>query len=298
MRRSAGQCLEARGRSQATQVESGQTLAMIESMKMEIAIAATVRGVVRESCRSSRGRRCAPATWSARWRRCDGAVSARLWPRCARATPRGRSVAGGDRRGAGADRRLRRSGDLHQPRRAATICAPRRASCWRARPTRASCRSGACPSRSRTISTSPACRPRPPVRTTPMSPARIAAVVARLRAAGALLIGKTNLDQFATGLNGTRSPYGAPRCVFNTRLCLRRSSLGLGGGGGARAGGALRSAPIRPARAACRRRSTTSSASSRRRAWSPVPAWCRPAAASIASASSPPASPMAWRCAA
>ena len=35
--------------------------------------------------------------------------------------------------------------------------------------------------------------------------------VARLLAAGALLLGKTNLDQFATGLNGTRSPHGTPR---------------------------------------------------------------------------------------
>ncbi|MBV8813406.1 MAG: allophanate hydrolase, partial [Verrucomicrobia bacterium] len=36
-----------------------------------------------------------------------------------------------------------------------------------------------------------------------------APVVQRLLAAGAILIGKTNLDQFATGLVGTRSPYGA-----------------------------------------------------------------------------------------
>ncbi|MDB5371580.1 MAG: allophanate hydrolase [Belnapia sp.] len=35
--------------------------------------------------------------------------------------------------------------------------------------------------------------------------------VARLLAAGGLLLGKTNLDQFATGLNGTRSPHGTPR---------------------------------------------------------------------------------------
>jgi allophanate hydrolase len=42
-------------------------------------------------------------------------------------------------------------------------------------------------------------------------PAGDAAAVARLRAAGALLLGKVNLDQFATGLNGTRSPYGTPR---------------------------------------------------------------------------------------
>ncbi len=38
-----------------------------------------------------------------------------------------------------------------------------------------------------------------------------AGVVARLRAAGAVIIGATNLDQFATGLVGTRSPYGAVR---------------------------------------------------------------------------------------
>ncbi|MCW2650870.1 MAG: allophanate hydrolase [Mycobacterium sp.] len=41
------------------------------------------------------------------------------------------------------------------------------------------------------------------------SPRRDAAVVAALRAAGAVVVGKTNLDQFATGLVGTRSPYGA-----------------------------------------------------------------------------------------
>lgn len=38
-----------------------------------------------------------------------------------------------------------------------------------------------------------------------------APVVARLRAAGAVVLGATNLDQFATGLVGTRSPYGAVR---------------------------------------------------------------------------------------
>jgi allophanate hydrolase len=41
-------------------------------------------------------------------------------------------------------------------------------------------------------------------------PSHDATAVARLRAAGAIIIGKTNLDQFATGLNGTRSPYGIP----------------------------------------------------------------------------------------
>ena len=43
------------------------------------------------------------------------------------------------------------------------------------------------------------------------TPSESAPVVQRLLDAGAILIGKTNLDQFATGLVGTRSPYGAPR---------------------------------------------------------------------------------------
>ena len=50
--------------------------------------------------------------------------------------------------------------------------------------------------------------------------------VARLRAAGAIVTGKCNLDQFATGLNGTRSPYGAPRCVFDPASISGGSSSG------------------------------------------------------------------------
>lgn len=57
-------------------------------------------------------------------------------------------------------------------------------------------------------------------------PAADAVVVARLRAAGAIVIGKTNLDQFATGLNGTRSPYGAPRSVFDPAYVSGGSSSG------------------------------------------------------------------------
>ncbi|ORE98167.1 allophanate hydrolase [Aurantimonas sp. 22II-16-19i] len=57
-------------------------------------------------------------------------------------------------------------------------------------------------------------------------PAADATVVKRLREAGAILIGKTNLDQFATGLNGTRSPYGAPRCVFDASYVSGGSSSG------------------------------------------------------------------------
>lgn len=51
-------------------------------------------------------------------------------------------------------------------------------------------------------------------------------VVARLRAAGALLIGKTNLDQFATGLVGVRSPFGVPRNAVDPELVPGGSSSG------------------------------------------------------------------------
>lgn len=58
------------------------------------------------------------------------------------------------------------------------------------------------------------------------SPERDATVVARLRAAGALVVGKTNLDQFATGLVGVRSPYGAPRNTFDPEIVPGGSSSG------------------------------------------------------------------------
>jgi allophanate hydrolase len=58
------------------------------------------------------------------------------------------------------------------------------------------------------------------------APRENATVVDKLLAAGAIFIGKTNLDQFATGLNGTRSPYGAPRCVFDRRFISGGSSSG------------------------------------------------------------------------
>ncbi len=53
-----------------------------------------------------------------------------------------------------------------------------------------------------------------------------APAVRRLLEAGALLVGKTNLDQFATGLVGTRSPYGVPRHVFDATLVPGGSSSG------------------------------------------------------------------------
>lgn len=57
-------------------------------------------------------------------------------------------------------------------------------------------------------------------------PQQDSTVVARLKAAGTLLVGKTNLGQFATGLNGTRSPHGAPRCVFDADYVSGGSSSG------------------------------------------------------------------------
>ncbi|QKS19435.1 allophanate hydrolase [Curtobacterium sp. Csp1] len=53
-----------------------------------------------------------------------------------------------------------------------------------------------------------------------------ATAVARLEDAGAIVIGKTNLDQFATGLVGTRSPYGAVRNAINPDLVSGGSSSG------------------------------------------------------------------------
>jgi allophanate hydrolase len=57
-------------------------------------------------------------------------------------------------------------------------------------------------------------------------PKRSATVVERLEQAGAILIGKTNLDQFATGLSGTRSPYGIPASPFDPEYISGGSSSG------------------------------------------------------------------------
>jgi allophanate hydrolase len=57
-------------------------------------------------------------------------------------------------------------------------------------------------------------------------PSNDAACVARLREAGALILGKTNLDQFATGLVGVRTPYGIGRNLFDPKLIPGGSSTG------------------------------------------------------------------------
>ncbi len=58
------------------------------------------------------------------------------------------------------------------------------------------------------------------------TPSASATVVQKLEAAGAILIGKTNMDQFATGLVGTRSPFGAPSSVFSPDYISGGSSSG------------------------------------------------------------------------
>lgn len=57
-------------------------------------------------------------------------------------------------------------------------------------------------------------------------PAQDSTAVARLRAAGAIVIGKTNLDQFATGLVGVRTPYGIPKNPVRADLVPGGSSSG------------------------------------------------------------------------
>lgn len=58
------------------------------------------------------------------------------------------------------------------------------------------------------------------------TPTESATVVQQLIDAGAIPVGKTNLDQFATGLNGTRSPWGACRNSFNPKYVSGGSSAG------------------------------------------------------------------------
>src|SRR6478736_3606371 len=58
------------------------------------------------------------------------------------------------------------------------------------------------------------------------TPASSAPVVQRLMAAGAIPLGKTNLDQFATGLVGVRSPHGVPANPFGADYIPGGSSSG------------------------------------------------------------------------
>ncbi|RMZ09247.1 hypothetical protein D0862_03672 [Hortaea werneckii] len=66
------------------------------------------------------------------------------------------------------------------------------------------------------------------------TPEKSAKVVDDLLEAGALFVGKTNLDQLATGLSGCRSPYGYPRSVFSKEYVAGGSSSGSSVAVGAR----------------------------------------------------------------
>ena len=89
-------------------------------------------------------------------------------------------------------------------------------------------RSTACLSGSRTASTSPVCRQRRPVPPSSYIATKTNPTVARLLDAGAILIGKTNLDQFATGLVGIRTPYTVPGNAFDPAYIPGGSSPGSG----------------------------------------------------------------------
>ena len=87
-------------------------------------------------------------------------------------------------------------------------------------------------------------------RHSPTLPEKSAFAVARLEAAGAICIGKTNLDQFATGLVGVRSPYGVPQQRARSGAGARRLSPRVRRSPWRRASRPSRLAPTPPARAA------------------------------------------------
>jgi len=65
------------------------------------------------------------------------------------------------------------------------------------------------------------------------TPGRTAPAVQKILDAGGIFVGKANLDQFATGLSGCRSPYGTPRCVADGDYVSGGSSSGSAVGVGA-----------------------------------------------------------------
>ncbi len=105
---------------------------------------------------------------------------------------------------------------------------------------------------SRTTSTWPACPPPPPARPSPTCRTASDRDHSACSAPARRWLGKTNLDQFACGLNGTRSPYGAvPNALRPPPTSCRRLELRLGVRGRHRRGWTSRWAPTPLARAAC-----------------------------------------------
>jgi len=126
------------------------------------------------------------------------------------------------------------------------------------------------------------------------APEKHATVVQRLIDAGAIPLGKTNLDQFATGLNGTRS-LTVPAATPSTPTSFPAAPVPARPSPWRSPGKLLRSELIPPDPAACPPRSTTWSATSRAAARCPPVAWCPPAARSTPcrSSPSPPKTPSA-----
>ena len=75
---------------------------------------------------------------------------------------------------------------------------------------------------------SAACRPRPRARLSPTRPRPTRPASSGCAPPAQFPLGKTNLDQFATGLVGVRSPYGVPRNAFDPKLIPGGSSSGSG----------------------------------------------------------------------
>jgi allophanate hydrolase len=92
--------------------------------------------------------------------------------------------------------------------------------------TRTHCRCTAFRLRSRTTSITPRCRPRPAAPGSRIDRPNPIRWYRALLDAGAIALGKTNLDQFATGLVGTRSPYGICTNAFDPAFISGGSSSG------------------------------------------------------------------------
>ena len=143
----------------------------------------------------------------------------------------------GDRGGAGAHRRTRSRRSTRSPpcSRAARSPGPRRSTTRAPKAARLG-RWPACRSRSRTCSTSPACRRSPARRSTATArpPRRDATLIERLEAAGAVLVGALNMGEYAYDFTGENVHDGASR---NPHDVSRMTGGSSGGSGGAVAGG-------------------------------------------------------------
>ena len=244
-------------------VEKGDTLVIMEAMKMEIAVLADTAGTV-HSIHGIAGA-AAHAGDTLLVLQAGAVMSLDLTIAYAgECLSFGRADAG-SAGGEAAGRTPQACGPQHLDQRcrrrgAACACA---CSSTRHR-SRRRCRCTAFRSPSRTTSTSPACRPPRAAPRSPINPQRPHPVVQALIDAGAIALGKTNLDQFATGLVGTRSPYGdlhATRSIPRTSAAVPRAAPRWPWRWDSPAS---RWAPTPPAPAACRRHSTTWSATSRR----------------------------------